>query len=140
MSFRNTFSGVKKDIKGLFRGKKRNKDKGPGLEESLSRSESPFLGGSDRDLGGSGSNPVGGHISLAECPAQQDKSEPVPAGGGKTSQGEGEGDLDQIEPSQAQRPLPHSNVEAVVGGGRGEKAGQVPSDTLILDRTKPDGM
>ena len=140
MSFRNTFSGVKKDIKGLFRGKKRNKDKGPGLEESLSRSESPFVGGGGCDLEGSGSNPVGGHISSADRPEQRDKSDAVPADEGKTDQGEGTGDVDQIEPSQAQSPHPHSNVEAAVGGGHGEKAGQVPSDTLILNNTQSDGM
>ena len=147
MSFRNTFSGVKKDIKGLFRGKKRNKDKeGPGtiaegadLEESPSRSESPFVGGGDRDLKGSGSNLVGGQFSSADRPEQRDKSEPVPAGG-KTNQGDGEEGADQIELSQAQRPRPHSNVKAVVGGGHGEKAGQVPSDILISDSAKPDGM
>ena len=129
------FFGRKKDIKGLFRGKKRNKDKeGPGtiaegadLEESPSRSESPFVGGGDRDLKGSGSNLVGGQFSSADRPEQRDKSEPVPAGG-KTNQGDGEEGADQIELSQAQRPRPHSNVKAVVGGGHGEKAGQVPSD------------
>ena len=148
MSFQKTFSSVKKDIKDRFRGSKCNRgQKGPStgeggadMEESLSRLESPFIGGGDRDLEGSGSNPVGGHISSADRPEQRDKSEPVPADEAKTSQGEGEGDIDQIKPSQAQRPPPHSNIEAVVGGGHGEKAGQVPSDTLILDSAKPDSM
>ena len=148
MSFRKTFSGVKKDMKGLFRGKKRNKDKeGPGtiaegadLEASPSRSESPFLGGGNRDIEGSGSNLAGGQISSADRPEQRAKSEPVRAGGGKTNQGDGEGGVDQTEPSQAQRPRPPSNVEAVVGGGHGETAGQVGSDTLILNNAQSDGM
>ena len=148
MSVRETFSRLKNGVKRRFKGRKRNQDRESvgtsggrtDLEESLSRSGSPFVGVSDRDPEGSGLNPVGGHMSSADRPAQRDKSEPVPAGGGKTNQGDGEGDVDQIEPSQAQRARPHSNVEAVVGGGHGEKADQVPSETLIPDSAKPDGM
>ena len=148
MSVRETFSRLKKGVKRRFKGRKHNQDgesvgssgARTDLEESLSRSGSPFAGVSDRNPEGSGFNPVEGHISSADRPAQRDKSEPVPAGGGKTNQGDGEGDVDQIEPSRAQRPRPHSNVEAVTGAGHGEKADQVPSKTLIPDSAKPDGM
>ena len=149
MSFRKPFSSIEKAIKDRFRGSKRNRDKkGPNiseeranLEESLSRSESPLAGGGDRDLGESGSNPVGGHISSNDPPAQQEELEPMPVSENETSrEEEGERSVDQIEPSQTQRPRPRPTVEAVVGGGHGDKVERVPSDTFIPDSVKPDGM
>ena len=82
--FRQTFSKVKKGVKVRFKGRRHNRDKrGPGtsgeatdLEESRSRSESPFvLGGGDRDLEeSSGSNPTGEPIGSTDRPAQLDES------------------------------------------------------------------
>ena len=85
MSLRETFSKVKKDVKDRFKGSKRKKDrKRPGasggraeMEESLSRSESPFVEGGDRDPEGSGAGTVGGPISSTDRPAQQGRSEPA---------------------------------------------------------------
>ena len=149
MSFRQKISTFKKDIKDRFKGSKRNRDKkGPGtsgesagLEESLSRSESPFVGGGDRDLEGSGSNPVGGHIGSTDRPAQRDESEPVPAVETKTGpEGEGEGGVDENEAGQTQPSYPHPDVKAVVEGGHGERVERVPSDTSISESAKPNGM
>ena len=149
MSFRKIVSGVKKDIKGLFRGSKRNKDKkGPGtsgegadLEESLSRSESPFVKGGDNGIGGSGSNPVGGHIGSVDRPAQRDGSDPVFTSGSDPNQeGEGTGDVDPNEGGQTKPSLAHSDVEAVVGSGLGGRSEQVPSDASNPGSAKPDGM
>ena len=71
MSFQQSFSKViKGSIKNLFKGSQRGRDdKGSATsgervesEESRLRSESPFVGGGNRDPDGSGSNPVGGRI------------------------------------------------------------------------------
>ena len=149
MSFRKTVSGVKKDIKGFFRGSKRNKDKkGPGTSgeaadvgESLSRSESPFAGSGDHSLGGSGSNPVGGHIGSVDRPAQRDGSHPVFTGGSDPNQeGEGTGDVDPNEGSQTKPSLAHSDVEDVVGSGLGGRSEQVPSDASNPGSAKPQGV
>ena len=109
MSFRQKISTFKKDIKDRFKGSKRNRDKkGPGtsgesagLEESRSRSESPFVGGGGRDLEGSGSNPVGGHIGSTDRPAEREESEPVPAVETKTGpEGKERGTLMKTKPAR----------------------------------------
>ena len=150
MSFRQTFSKVKKNFKGSFKGSKRNRDKtGPGtggesvgLEESLSRSESPFVGGGHRDLEGSGSNLVGGHIGSTDRPAQQDESDPVSVGESKPDATEGKGDADsnQSEGGQPQPLRPQSDAEAAVGTGHSGKVEPVPSDPSISENAKPSGM
>ena len=149
MSFRQTFSKVKKNVKGRFKGSKRNQDKtGPGtsdqsagLEESLSRSESPFVGGGNRDLEGSGSNLVGGHIGSTDRPAQQDELDPVSLGESRPDAAEGKGDVDigQSEGGQPQPLRPQSGVEAVVGSGRSGQVEPVPSDPSIPENAKPNG-
>ena len=149
MSFRKSISGVKKDIKGFFRGSKRNKDKEvpgvsegrPDAEESLSRSESPFVGAGDHGLGGSGSNPVRGHIGSVDHPAQRDGSDPVSTSGNDPNQeGVGTGDIGPSEGDQTKPSLVHSDVEAVVGSGLGGRSGQVPSDASNPGSAKPEGM
>ena len=150
MSFRETFSRVKKDVKDRFKGSKRKKDrKGPGasggraeMEESLSRSESPFVEGGDRDPEGSGAGTVGGPISSTDRPAQQGRSEPA-----STSErieigqeARGKGDVDQIEAGQSQQSYPHSAVEAVVESGHGGDVEQVPPDASIPGSAEPNGM
>jgi hypothetical protein len=150
MSFRQTFSKVKKDIKGRFKGLRRNRDKrGPGtsgegtdLEESRSRSESPFVGGGDRDLEGSGSNPAGEPIVSTDRPAQQDESDPVSLGEITLDAAEGRGDVDvdQSEGGQPHPLRPHSDVEAVVGSGHSGKVEPAPSDPSIPENAEPTGM
>ena len=149
MSLRETFSKVKKDVKDRFKGSKRKKDrKGPGasggraeLEEPLSRSESPFVGGGDHDPEGSGAGTVGGPISSADRPVQQDRSEPASTSERKIGQeARGEGDGDQIEASQTQQSYPRSAVEAVVESGHGGDVEQVPPDASIPGSAEPNGM
>ena len=84
MSVRETFSRVSKDIKDRLKGSKRNKGrKRPGTSqggadfgESLSRSESPVVGGGNRDPAGSGASTVVGRIGSTDRPVQQDGSDP----------------------------------------------------------------
>lgn len=59
-----------KGLKHRFKGRKRNQDRESvgtsggrtDVEESLSRSESPFVGDGDRDREGSGASTVGGNV------------------------------------------------------------------------------
>ena len=146
MSFRQTFSKVKKYIKGRFKGLRRNRDKrgpgtsgeGTGLEESHSRSESPFVGGGDHDLEGSGSNSAREPIGLTDRPAERDESDPVSLGESKPDAAEGRGDVD-IGQNQGQALHPHPDVEAVVGSGRSGQVEPVPSNLSIPENAKPNG-
>ena len=150
MSFRQSFSTFKKDIKDRLKGSKRNRDKkGSGTsgeradtEESRSRSESPFVGGGDRDPEGSGSNPAGELIGLTDRPAQQDESDPVSLGEIKLDAAEGRGDVDvdQSEGGQPQPLRPHSDVEVVVGSEHSGKVEPAPSDPSIPENAEPTGM
>ena len=147
MSFRQTFSKVKKDIKDRFKGLRRNRDKrGPGtsgegtdLEESRSRSESPFVGGGDHDLEGSGSNPAGEPIVSTDRPAQQDESDPMSLGENKPDAAKGRGDVD-IGQNQDQPLCPHPGIEAVVGSGHSGKVEPAPSVPSIPENAEPSGM
>ena len=150
MSFRQTFSKVKKDIKGRFKGLRRKRDKrGPGtsgegtdLEESRSRSESPFAGGGDRHLEGSGSNLAGEPIGSTDRPAQRAESDLVSLGKSKPDAAEGREDVNigQSEGGQPQPLRPLSDVEAMVGSGHGGQVEPVPSDPSIPENAKPDSM
>ena len=150
MSFRQSFSTFKKDIKDRLKGSKRNRDKkGPGTsgeraetEESRSRSESPFVGGGDRNFEGSGSNLAGELIGSTYRPAQRDESDPVSLGERKPDAVEGRGDVDTgLNKGGHPQPLrPHSDVEVVVGGGHSGSVEPVPPDSSIPENAKPNSM
>ena len=150
MSFRQSFSTFKKDIKDRLKGSKRNRDKkGPrtsggsaDLDESRSRSESPFVEGGGRDLEEGGSNLAGEPIVLTDRPAQRDEPDPVSLGESKpdAAEGRGDADIDQSEGGQPQPLRPPPDVEAVVGSGHSGKVDPVPSDPSIPENAKPDSM
>ena len=111
------------------------------MEEPLSRSESPFVGGGNHDPEGIGADTVGGPISPTDRLAQQGRSGPASASERKIGQeARGEGDVEQIEAGQTQRSYPHSAVEAVVESGHGANVEQVPPDASIPGSAKPNGM
>ncbi|KAF9777727.1 hypothetical protein BJ322DRAFT_520240 [Thelephora terrestris] len=136
------FSKVKNRIKRPFKQSRRNQDgeridTGEGRadsEEPLSRAESPFVGGSDRDLERSGPGTVGEHVRSTDRLPRKDGSEPVPTGDSKTNEeGEGENDADQNKISHNQRSYPRPGVETVAEAGHSGKVEQALSDTTILD-------
>ena len=147
MSFRQSFSTFKKNIKDRLKGSKRNRDKkGPGtsgeraeMEESRSRSESPFVGDGDWDLEGSRSNPAREPIGLTDCPAERDESDPVSLGESAPDAAKGTGDEDTGQ-NEGQPLCPHPDVKAVVGSGRSGQVEPVPSDPSIPENAKPDSM
>jgi hypothetical protein len=149
MSFRETLSRAKKVIKRPFKRNRRNQDgerigtgEGrPNSEEPLSRAESPFVGGSDRDLERSGPGTVGEQVRSTDRPARQDGSEPVPPPESKTNE-EGEGENDAIENTigNLQHSYPPPGVETVAETGHGGKVDQALSDTTIPDNVQSDGV
>ena len=130
MSFRKSLSNVKKDIKDRFKRPRRNQE-GENLgtsggrsdqEQSLCRSGSPFVGVSDRDTTGSGSNPVEGLIGSTYRPAQRDGSDPAPSG--------------ESKPDRSQSSHPHSGVEAVIESRRSGVVEHIPSEAPIPESAK----
>ena len=147
MSFRQSFSTFKKDIKDRFKGTKRNRGKkGPStggesadLDESRSRSESPFVEGGGRALEEGGSNLAGEPMVSTDRPAQRDESDPVSLGESKPDAAEGRGDVD-VGQNEGQPLRPHPGVEAVAGSGHSGKVEPAPSDPSIPENAEPSGM
>lgn len=143
------FTKVKNRIKRPFKRSRRNQDgehigTGEGRADSEkppSRTESPFVGDSDRGLERSGAGTVGEHVLPTDRPARQDGSEPVPTAEDKTNEeGEGENDSNQNKISHLQHSYPHPGVETAAETGDGGKVEQALPDTTIPDNAQSNGM
>jgi hypothetical protein len=148
MSFRDSLSTLKKDVKRRLKGKKLKPDKtgaDAGGERvasvgSPSGSEHPVVGGSGQ--GQEGTNTVGGHVDPADGPTQQGEPSPWLRLKANRSEKSGRQDVDGTKVGQIPPNL-DPDVEVVVGsGGSGEiePACPSPSAASIPQSVKPDGM
>jgi hypothetical protein len=148
MSFRESFSKLKKDVKRRLKGKRHKSDRsgtdtgGESVDStrSPSRSGLQVVGGSGRDQGGS--NTVGGRAHSTDGPRQPDQPETMPVVESEQARGERETGVDgrKVNPIH---PNLDPDVEAVAGSGHGgevEPAYPSLSATSIPRGVKPDGM